>query len=216
MVDLPKKKVGIVACSGEELPEGTVTRLAALKVLEQLRPADTVTICLPLFLAGGEGDRAFARFYPTIAVDGCNLRCAAKGTEMYSGKPAVSLVVSELVQQKGLEQPKGLRRLNESGKQAVDLMAEQIADEVDQILGLQWDRRKGEFASPGQRDDAIRSINSRNSPGYLLLRIRNPDPKGDYQWAGCDLDRPAGHAPAVQRSRQSSRNRDRHRAFGSA
>ena len=102
MVDLPKKKVGIVACSGEELPEGTVTRLAALKVLEQLRPADTVTICLPLFLAGGEGDRAFARFYPTIAVDGCNLRCAARGTEMYSGKPAVSLVVSDLVQQKGL------------------------------------------------------------------------------------------------------------------
>ena len=32
MVDLPKKKVGIVACSGEELPEGTVTRLAALEV----------------------------------------------------------------------------------------------------------------------------------------------------------------------------------------
>ena len=31
MPDLPKKKVGIVACSGEELPEGTVTRLAALK-----------------------------------------------------------------------------------------------------------------------------------------------------------------------------------------
>ena len=148
MVDLPKKKVGIVACSGEELAEGTVTRLAALKVFEQLRPADTVTICLPLFLAGGEGDRAFARFYPTIAVDGCNLRCAAQGTEMYSGKPAVSLVVSELVQQKGLEQPKGLRQLNNAGKQAVDLMAEQIADQVDQILGLQWDRRKGEFALP--------------------------------------------------------------------
>ncbi len=68
MVDLPQKKVGIVACSGEELAEGTVTRLAALKVLEQLRPKDTVTICLPLFLAGGEGDRAFARFYPTIAL----------------------------------------------------------------------------------------------------------------------------------------------------
>ena len=55
MPDLPQKKVGIVACSGEELAEGTVTRLAALKVLEQLRPVDTVTICLPLFLAGGEG-----------------------------------------------------------------------------------------------------------------------------------------------------------------
>jgi uncharacterized metal-binding protein len=148
MVDLPKKKVGIVACSGEELAEGTVTRLAALKVLEQLRPADTVTICLPLFLAGGEGDRAFARFYPTIAVDGCSLRCAARGTEMYSGKPAVSLVVSDLVQEKGLEKPEGLRKLNEAGNEAVDLLAEQIADQVDQILGLQWDRRKGEFALP--------------------------------------------------------------------
>src|SRR5512143_860410 len=97
MPDLPKKKVGIVACSGEELAEGTVTRLAALRVLEQLRPSDTVTICLPLFLAGGEGDRAFARFYPTIAVDGCSLRCAARGTEMYSSRPAASLMISELV-----------------------------------------------------------------------------------------------------------------------
>ena len=70
MPELPQKKVGIVSCSGEELAEGTVTRLAALKVLEKMRPGDTVTICLPLFLAGGEGDRAFAKFYPTIAIDG--------------------------------------------------------------------------------------------------------------------------------------------------
>ena len=81
MPELPGRKVGIVACSGEELAEGTVTRLAALEVLEQRRPGETVTICLPLFLAGGEGDRAFARFYPTIALDGCDVRCAARATE---------------------------------------------------------------------------------------------------------------------------------------
>src|SRR5512136_1298881 len=105
MVDLPQKKVGIIACSGEELPEGTVTRLAALRVLEQMRPNDTVTICLPLFLAGGEGDRAFARFYPTIAVDGCELRCAARGTEMYSSKPVASTVVRDLVVENRLDTP---------------------------------------------------------------------------------------------------------------
>ena len=44
MPDLPKKKVGIVACSGEEMAEGTVSRLVALKVLEELRPGETVTI----------------------------------------------------------------------------------------------------------------------------------------------------------------------------
>jgi len=145
MVDLQKKKVGIVACSGEELAEGTVTRLAALKVLEQLRPNETVTICLPLFLAGGEGDRAFARFYPTIAIDGCDLRCAARATELYSGKPAASLVVSDLVAENNMEKPQGLRRLNEAGQKAVDLTADRIADRVDELLGKRWDRRAGEF-----------------------------------------------------------------------
>ena len=145
MVDLPQKKVGIIACSGEELAEGTVTRLAALRVLEQLRPAETVTICLPLFLAGGEGDRAFARFYPTIAIDGCELGCAARATEMYSGKPAAGVVVSSLVAEHNLKQPQGLRRLNEAGQQAVEITAGRVASLVDDLLGKKWNRRTGEF-----------------------------------------------------------------------
>ena len=139
MLNLPKKKVGIVACSGEELPEGTVTRLAALKVLEQLRPGETVTICLPLFLAGGQGDRAFARVYPTIAVDGCEVRCAARATEMYSGKLSANLVVSRVVAENGLPQPQGLRRLNAAGMSAVDLTADQVATWVDELLGRPGD-----------------------------------------------------------------------------
>ena len=145
MVDLPKKKVGIVACSGEELAEGTVTRLAALKVLEELRPADTVTICLPLFLAGGEGDRAFARFYPTIAVDGCEIRCARRATEMFSGKPASSIVVTALVEQRCMEKPHGRRRLDQAGMAAVDAIAETIAELVDELLEKKWNRSAGNF-----------------------------------------------------------------------
>ncbi len=135
MPDLPQTKAGIVACSGEELAEGTVTRLAALKVLHELRPGNTVTICLPLFLAGGEGDRAFARFHPTITVDGCELRCAARGTEMYSGKPAASIVVNELAVQRGLGQIDGRRSLNEAGERAVDMTAQRLAELVDQFVG---------------------------------------------------------------------------------
>jgi hypothetical protein len=143
MPDLPKKKVGIVACSGEELAEGTVTRLAALKVLEQLRPAGTVTICLPLFLAGGEGDRAFARFYPTVAIDGCHKRCAARATEMYSGRPAASVVVTDIMGECGLGRPEGRRRLNDAGQQAVEATAQRVAELVDELLGKGWDRRAG-------------------------------------------------------------------------
>jgi uncharacterized metal-binding protein len=135
MPDLPRRKAGIVACSGEELAEGTVARLAALKVLHELRPGNTVTICLPLFLAGGEGDRAFARFHPTITVDGCELRCAARGTEMYSGKPAASIVVNELAAEHGVGQIDGRRCLNAAGQQAVDVTAKRLAELVDQFIG---------------------------------------------------------------------------------
>jgi hypothetical protein len=149
MPELPRKKVGIVSCSGEELAEGTVTRLAALKVLEQLRPADTVTICLPLFLAGGEGDRAFAKFYPTIAIDGCEKRCAARGTEMYSGKPAASIVVTDLVAEHGLGKPEGKRRLNAAGLQAVDATATHMAELVDELLQKHWNRTAGALEEIG-------------------------------------------------------------------
>jgi uncharacterized metal-binding protein len=131
MVDLPKKKVGIIACSGEERVEGTITRQAALRVLEQLRPDDTVTICLPLFLAGGAGDRAFARFYPTIAVDGCDRRCAARATEQYSGKPAASLVVTDALP---AETDLGsARRLSDTGWQ----VAKTLADEITRLADAQ-------------------------------------------------------------------------------
>lgn len=154
MPDLPQKKVGIVACSGEEMPEGTVTRLAALKVLEQLRRESTVTICLPLFLAGGEGDRAFARFYPTVALDGCEKRCAARGTELYSGKPAASVVVTDLVSG---DQLGSARRLSVAGMEAVDAVADRVAETVDELLGFHWDRRRGapvEAALPAEEPAA--------------------------------------------------------------
>ena len=174
MPDLPQKKVGIVACSGEELAEGTVTRLAALRVLEDLRPGDTVTICLPLFLAGGEGDRAFARFYPTIAIDGCDLRCAARATEMYSGKPAASIVVTDVVNEARLDQPEGLRRLNEAGRQAVEATAERMAFMVDDLLDKRWSRRQGVFIEdekPTEAEDGSKTASCACGSGIPIQTV---------------------------------------------
>lgn len=154
MPDLPQRKVGIVACSGEELAEGAVTRLASLKVLEELRPAQTVTICLPLFLAGGEGDRAFARFYPTIAVDGCEKRCAARATELFSNRPAASFVVGDVVAQQGLPRPDGLRRPSAASRAAAEALAEAIAAEVDRLIAVRWSRSQGAILEP----DAPRAV----------------------------------------------------------
>ncbi len=134
MPELPKRKVGLVSCSGEEQAGGTITRFATRKVLESLRPDETVTICLPLFLAGGEGDRAFARHYPTISIDGCEKRCAALGTEYYSSKPAAGIVVSEICPA-GPEEHGTARMLSDAGFKAVDAVASEIARQVDRILG---------------------------------------------------------------------------------
>jgi hypothetical protein len=137
------------------MAEGTVTRLATLKALESLRPDATVTICLPLFLAGGEGDRAFARYYPTIAIDGCEKRCAARGTEKYSSKPAAGIVVSGFCPA-GAGKLGTARRLNEAGAVAVNLVAEEIARHVDRLLGTRWDRSRGKAAddSPAAQENA--------------------------------------------------------------
>jgi uncharacterized metal-binding protein len=134
---LPKKKVGLISCSGEELPEGTLSRVAALYVLERLRPKDTVTLCLPLFLAGNDKERAFAKFYPTIAIDGCDKRCAARATETYSAKPTASIVIPEFLAARGLAVPRARRQMDAAGERAADALAEEIARHVDAILGVQ-------------------------------------------------------------------------------
>ncbi len=133
---LPKKKVGLISCSGEELPEGTLSRMATLRVLEQLRPNDTVTLCLPLFLAGDDKERAFARFYPTIAIDGCDKRCAARATEKYSAAPTESIVIPEFLAARCLDAPKTRRQLDAAGERAADALAAEIAQRVDEILEI--------------------------------------------------------------------------------
>lgn len=133
---LPKKKVGLICCSGEELPEGTLSRAATLRVLERLRPNETVTLCLPLFLAGDDKERAFARFYPTIAIDGCHKRCAARATEKFSATPTVKIVIPEFLADRGLQSPRTRRHLDAAGERAAEALAEEIARRVDESRGV--------------------------------------------------------------------------------
>ena len=127
-------KVGIISCSGEEIPGGTLSRLATRRVLELLRPQSTVTLCLPLFLAGEEQERRFARQHPTVTVDGCDKLCAKRGTEQYSGQVAASLVVSDILGDRVAHCHRSLRDYDKADEEAVWLLAERIAAEVDALV----------------------------------------------------------------------------------
>lgn len=126
-------KVGIISCSGEEISEGTIARQAVRRVLEALRPQQTVTLCLPLFLAGEEGERRFAREHPTITVDGCSKLCAKRGTEKFSGKVSASLVVGDILGDKAKGCHCSIRNADKADEEAVWLVAERIASEVDAL-----------------------------------------------------------------------------------
>jgi uncharacterized metal-binding protein len=126
-------KIGVISCSGEEIAEGTVARMAVRRVLEALRPQQTVTLCLPLFLAGEEGERRFAREHPTITVDGCSKLCAKRGTEQHSGQVSASLVVSDILGEQAKTCHRSTRDADKNDEASVWLVAERIAAEVDAL-----------------------------------------------------------------------------------
>lgn len=124
------KRIGVIACCGEEIPEGTLTRAVVRILMEELRPEETATICLPLFLAGDAPERDFARSFPTLTLDGCEKRCAQIGTEKYSHPVKRGLVISDLL--------KKLRLTMRGTKETFDSdlarkLAREVAKEMDRI-----------------------------------------------------------------------------------
>lgn len=173
-------KVGIISCSGEEIPAGTISRLATRRTLELLRPQSTVTLCLPLFLAGEETERRFARQHPTITVDGCDKLCAKRGTETYSGRVEASLVVSEILGERLAGCHCSQRHLDKHDEEAVWVVSERIAAAVDDLL--QSGRAPQESPSTGA---------ARAAPGLCSCGSGKPAPEGAVRVNGRDVAIPA-------------------------
>jgi hypothetical protein len=128
-------KVGVISCSGEECLGGTISRLATRKVLEELKMVETVTLCLPLYLAGGTEERNFAQSFPTISVDGCDKLCAKRSTEKYSGKVSGFVDISKIIGNENALNTKIVRGkdLKDEHLQMVDLVAGEIVKMIGNI-----------------------------------------------------------------------------------
>jgi len=128
-------KVGIISCSGEECLGGTISRLATRTVLDELKLIGTVTLCLPLYLAGGEEERNFAKVFPTISVDGCDKLCAKRSTEKYSGKVSGFIDVSKIIGSENALNTKIVRNadLKDEHYQMIDDVATEIIKAISSI-----------------------------------------------------------------------------------
>ena len=132
MVD---KQVGVISCSGEECLGGTISRLATRKVMEDLREGTVVSLCLPLYIAGGEEERSFAEDYPVISVDGCSKCCAKRATLKYSSEVRDFIDLSEIFgEEKMLSKTVSARDLKEEHYKMVNKVAEDICTKVDHQL----------------------------------------------------------------------------------
>lgn len=136
-----RKKIGIIACSGEDLVGGTLTRAAARIVVEELRPKNTIILCQPLFNAGGlerhggKEERDFAKNHPTITVEGCEEECSRIAVDRYSGTPTATINVKPFMEKYPELVPDSPRRLGEKGLKLARTIAEGIAQKVDELYG---------------------------------------------------------------------------------
>lgn len=132
----PQIKVGVLSCSGEECLGGTLSRLATRKLMEKLRPGKAVTLCLPLYIAGGEEERDFANKFPVIAVEGCRKGCVAGATRKFSGADVRdTVVVSDIIgDDAALSKTVSARDLTDVHYKMVDEIAAAIAAKLDAIM----------------------------------------------------------------------------------
>jgi uncharacterized metal-binding protein len=127
-----KSKIGLISCSGEGLSEGMISRVATRRILEERD--DVVTICLPLFLAGGQEERDFAKDNPCITVDGCSKMCAAKGVKMYGKvQPKSSIIISELIEKDKHLKPKSKSKIEPEDEKLVHQTMKIINKEIEKV-----------------------------------------------------------------------------------
>jgi hypothetical protein len=67
-------------------------------------------------------------------------------------------VVTELVVERGLDQPAGLRQLDQAGLEAVDAAAQSIAAQVDELLGIKWSRQQGAVLAEDEGENQPQAV----------------------------------------------------------
>ena len=104
------------------------------KVLEELRPNQTVLICLPALAAEVEEDVEFVRDYPSIILDGCEKKCAEKVFTKFKSKIKGIFNVSDYRAKYPHLKPNSIIDIGPEGEKLAQIIAEDMAKKVDEVL----------------------------------------------------------------------------------
>jgi uncharacterized metal-binding protein len=161
------KRIIIVPCSGIGKTYGTVSREAAYEVIEELRPQTSQLVPLSKLVLGDEEARTAVSDNQVITIDGCSLACAAKmvkvsnrdvsnrdvsnrdvsnrdvsnsdvsNSDLSDGAVAREFAVLDAYRRHRKMKPRGIAELNEGGQQLAHVLAEEVAEVVDELQGGQ-------------------------------------------------------------------------------
>jgi len=126
-------KTVIVPCSGIGKTYGTVSREAAYELTQDIRPESTKLIALSLLVLGDEEARAAVAESQSITIDGCKLACASKMVSESGGNIAREIAVLDVYRQHRDLKPKGIAELNETGQELAKVLAQELAEVVDNL-----------------------------------------------------------------------------------
>jgi uncharacterized metal-binding protein len=129
-------RVAVMPCTGVGQVVGTIARQAAYRVCEDLRPEDTVLLCLPALVRGVQEDLDMAKDCPVVVIEGCKHGCAAHALALQGSRPAASVSVPQVLLGKGLAIAREARRaLRRDEQAAVELVAASVAEAVAELQG---------------------------------------------------------------------------------
>ncbi len=127
-------KVLVIPCSGIGKPLGSLSREAALEVVENLRPGCAGTVCLARLTLGDAEAQEAVRTHPVITVDGCPKACARVNVEHSGGQPAATFRAADIYKEHRGLKPAGVIDLGPAGRELAHYLAEEIAAEVDRLV----------------------------------------------------------------------------------
>lgn len=128
------RKVMILPCSGIGKPAGEIGRQAAYRTVRQLRPENTGMACLARLVVDDPATIDLIKGNYVITLDGCPDDCAKRNVERFGVAVDCTIHVADLLDQHPDLHPMGILDLGDNGLKLIELLADQIATQVDQLI----------------------------------------------------------------------------------
>ncbi len=131
---MAERMVYVIPCSGIGKASASVGRQAAYRVVEELFPEKADTMCLALLTLEDPEAQKKVRDNYVVAIDGCAKDCARKNVEAAGKLPEIAHRVQDYMKKHKDLKPEAVLELGAGGEKLVELMAKELAEEIEGLL----------------------------------------------------------------------------------